>query len=284
MNTVGRIFLVLNLLLAGTFVGFAGTFLKSQDNYKSQLETAQTEHSKEMTQLKDTLNTANNEKNNLDREKARLDTELSAVKNQLANAERENQRLDSQLSDIQGNYERVQGNTATMAQKITAAYDQSKEAFQLAVQSQNEKDEAIREKDQAVAELRVANQKIANLEGNTEDLSAQVATLEASIAEKDILITAAQAQGFNLLDAQPAMSGIVTMAEGDLITVQVNDNPTEMPIKKGYKFALYSDGGYKGDMTVTDVQDNYAIGRVFAKVENATIKVGDKASTDISNR
>ena len=36
MSPIGRVFIVLNLLLAGTFVGFAGTYLQRQDNWRDK--------------------------------------------------------------------------------------------------------------------------------------------------------------------------------------------------------------------------------------------------------
>ena len=38
MSPIGRVFIVLNLLLAGTFVGFSGTYLQKQHNYKDKAE------------------------------------------------------------------------------------------------------------------------------------------------------------------------------------------------------------------------------------------------------
>ena len=40
MSPIGRVFIVLNLILAGTFVGFSGTHLQKQFNWKKQAEKA----------------------------------------------------------------------------------------------------------------------------------------------------------------------------------------------------------------------------------------------------
>jgi hypothetical protein len=47
MSPIGRVFIVLNLILAGTFVGFSGTHLQKQFNWKKQAEKVQAEEVEE---------------------------------------------------------------------------------------------------------------------------------------------------------------------------------------------------------------------------------------------
>lgn len=281
MSTIGRIFLVLNLLFAGAFLAFAGAFLQEQDNYKQQYDASQealSKSQKDEAQLRDDLKTVRNQ---LDVEKTNLQGQKVALERDVKKAQEENATLKQQLSELEANYKAMQSDTATMKTKIEGAFNQAQEAWSLALKSQEQKDNAVREKDQAQADLLSANNRIDSLENDKMGLLAKEAELQQEIREKDILISAARNNGFNALDVMPRMEGVVTQAEGDLVTVRVTDNPTKSDIKPGYKFAIYDNNRYKGDMTVTDVANDYAIGRVYLRQNNAVIEVGDRAATDL---
>ncbi len=39
MSPIGRVFIIVNLVLAAAFIGFAGTFLQNHTNWKTQHDT-----------------------------------------------------------------------------------------------------------------------------------------------------------------------------------------------------------------------------------------------------
>lgn len=87
--------------------------------------------------------------------------------------------------------------------------------------------------------------------------------------------------GFADADTQPEMSGIVTQAEGNLATVKVTEMPEGAELKPGYRFAIHDDGKHTATLVVTDVANEYAIGRVTGP-DDATdpqVAVGCRAST-----
>ena len=77
------------------------------------------------------------------------------------------------------------------------------------------------------------------------------------------------------------MSGTVTQAEGNLATVKVTEMPEGAELKPGYRFAIHDDGKHTATLVVTDVANEYAIGRVTGPDDttDAQVAVGFSAST-----
>ena len=107
--------LVLNLILAGAFVGFAGTFLQRHTDWKAQSDGFE-------TQLAAAEQKATADLQAKDDELRKLDRELRAHKQQLDGADTdnkslrdENQRLMAQLTELSGDVKNLSSQTTTMA-------------------------------------------------------------------------------------------------------------------------------------------------------------------------
>src|SRR5262245_43630395 len=87
MSPIGRVFIVLNLALAGGFLVVSGTHLQKQDNYKKQLEAAKKDAAEKIAALE----TKNNE----------LDSRRSVFENAKTAAESEKGRLLVQIGQLE---------------------------------------------------------------------------------------------------------------------------------------------------------------------------------------
>jgi hypothetical protein len=285
MSPIGRVFIVLNLALAGGFVAFAGTHLQQQHNYKDQLQEATKEAAKKEQELGDRIKVLESDLTTQEVAKTQFETQLNTTRDLLENAKLENQRLDQQLATIQGDIQKLQS-AAQAANTLSAtAHTQAQAAYKMAMEDQKLKDEAIRAKDAALADNRALNNKIATLESTISTKDVTLAGLEKERNELNLLVSVAQENGFVPGLAAPALSGTVAhVANNRLCTIKITDNPGDVDIadqlaKRKFSFAIYDASGYKGEAIATDyhASDNAVTCRL--QPHKGEIKAGDNAST-----
>jgi hypothetical protein len=285
MSPIGRVFIVLNLALAGGFVAFAGTHLQKQHDYKSQLETAQTaalEKEKELTAQIDVLT---NERIRLESSKNTIETELGIRKNELAKSEDDNKRLSQQLASMEGDIKALRSAAEANNSLAKAATDQADAAFKMAIADQKAKNEAVNARNAVEAENKTLNNTIAALNATVEDKNGAIADLQKERNELNLLVSVAQENGFVPGLAAPALTGTVAhVANNRLCTIKITDNPGDVDIgdqlaKRKFSFAVYDASGYKGEAVATEYHaaDNAVTCRLI--LHKGEIKAGDMAST-----
>lgn len=288
MSPIGRVFIVINLILAGTFVGFAGTYLQKQHNFKqlyeqksTEFEAAKSTWNAERQGLQDTVNKA-------EVAKAALDNQLSNSRNDAQRLSDENTRLNAKISSLDADVKGLASNANAMRKEVEAAFAEAKNAYQLATDAQAKKDQAVRERDDAVAKLRDANTNIEELKGTVAAREASIQTLSEEKANLDLLVSVAKTKGFLESMAVPAVAGTVSQVDldGRLVTILIDrvDDQAVRQLAAGDSFAIYSGNVYKGDARVTKVGKSeagtaYAFCRVDRPVPGAKIQPGDSAST-----
>src|SRR5215510_11394144 len=103
MSPVGRVFIVLNLVLAGGFAYVSGTYLQKQDNYKQKFERSEKAKA-DLEKAKDAqIAQLEQERNAFEVAKTANETSLLATKNQLAQTADENKALHTQYSALEAN-------------------------------------------------------------------------------------------------------------------------------------------------------------------------------------
>ena len=108
-----------------------------------------------------------------------------------------------------------------------------------------------------------------------------IAKVEATVREQGVKLEWFQ-QKFPgaIVNALPKLAGTIQRVDagGDLVTILVTDDPSEVGVKPGYNFAVFKDATYKGEATVTDVDGKFAFCRI-TRSTGKPIQVGDSAST-----
>lgn len=284
MSPIGRVFIVLNLLLAGTFVGFSGTYLQKQHNYKAKSEALETKLADDTKRFQADILKLENERQTFEVAKTSAESLKDAAQNALANAESENKRLHQQLASMEGDIKQVNQQLAAANSQSQNAFAQSQEAYKVAMADQKAKDDAVRAKDVAEAENRTLKTTIASLEETVQNKDLAIAGMQKEINEQKLLVSVAVANGFVVGLAAPNLSGTVTHASGRLCTISITDNPGNVDIaeqisKRQFGFAIYDATGYKGEAIATayHAADNAVTCNLM--LVKGTIKEGDKAST-----
>lgn len=281
MSSVGRIFIVLNLILAGVFVYFSGVVLREQADWKAKHTVDVAAKNKEIDALKSNVVALGNDVSAKERQ---LDTAAQVnetIRSELKKEQERNEAAEKRLAAVQGDLATLQANTTTTAAAVERASKSAEEQSKLALDASRVRDEAIRAKEVAVADLRDANDKIAALEATIGGNGEMIAKLETQVREQGVLIEFANSKMPGLFTpALPKLGGTVQRvdADGQLLTVLVTDDPSEVGVKPGYTFAVFNGQKYKGEALVTDVDGKFAFCRV-TRSTGEKIVTGDSAST-----
>jgi hypothetical protein len=149
MSPVGRVFIVLNLVLAGGFAYVSGTYLQKQDNYKKQLEAANKAHAEKTKAFEQQITQLEGERNTFENAKTANGTSLPATKNQLVQREDENKLLQAKLSSVEGDVKKLTALAEAANTESKAAFERAKLAYDQAIADQKTRDDAVNAKNAA---------------------------------------------------------------------------------------------------------------------------------------
>ena len=286
MSPIGRVFIVLNLFLAGGFAVMAGQLLNKQANYKQMLADEKDLHEKDVAEKDAKISDLVAEKGNIDVAKTTLEQQLDAARNTVAKLQDDNKRLSELTSSQSADLKKAVSLQEAANTSAQAAFAQAKEAYDASIKAQAVRDDAVRAKDAAVAENSNFRNDIAALNETISRKDQEILGLRRDNSEKDLLIAAAKVRGFSEAMAAPSLSGTVTNASGRLCTISISANPGNVDIqdqinRRPFSFAIFDDSGYKAEAVATSYVESANAVMCTIRVRNggATIRTGDKAST-----
>lgn len=279
MSPIGRVFIIINLVLAGAFVGFAGKYLQATTNYKKQGEEKAAADAATIKELTARLTAITESRDTATAANARNETELKSKTSQLTVAEEENKDLRKRLDNFESKMTTLNGSLSNLS---TVQENQNKEAKEMrekwlaAEKSANEAQQAKLDAEAKLAaaenDSKVKDEKIAAMDAeikkSSEDL--RVAGIELDLFRRKF-------PGFG--KAVPLVNGRVEFvsADGRMVTLSLGESNGE--IKPGATFAIYSGNKYKGEVDIVEVTNNNAFGHVRKVVDGAVVAKGDSATT-----
>lgn len=279
MSPIGRVFIILNLILAGTFVGFAGTDLQRQHHWKKECLS---ERDGRAADKKQAEAAAAELKQSIQQDQltiTKLNTQVAALTNEKESLATNNKELETRMGSLQANFEALTSSSSAVKSSVEAAFTELKSTSDKAIAAEAAKDAAVREKDDAVAKHREATQKIKELTEAGEQKDLAIAGLTKDKAELGLLVDAARVKGFLDSMATPALAGTVSHVAGKLVTISVTDNANKAEIKPGFSFAIYDGSTFKGEAVVTQSDSEKNVAFCTLRIQKGDVKVGDKAST-----
>ena len=284
MSPIGRVFIVLNLVLAGGFVAFSGTHLQQQSNYKTKLETVEKVAAEKQKVDQETITKLETERNQFENAKTANETQLNERNVALDRARDEITRLTGTLGQLEADQKQLVASNGAIAAELKTAMANAKAGFDMAIADQKTKDESVRAKDDAQAENAKLKRDVAALEASVKDRESAIGDLKKERNELGMLVKVAETNGFLRSMAAPTLAGLVTSAGGRLCTIQISENPGNIDIaseiEKGkWGFAIYDASGYKGEAIATkyEASANAVLCNVY--LVKGEIKEGDRAST-----
>lgn len=284
MSPIGRVFIVLNLALAGGFLVVSGSYLQKQDNFKKKFEASEKEKA-EIVQKKDQqIADLDKDRGTFENAKTAAETEKNRLLVQINNLEDDKKQMLQRLSSLEGDMKQLVATAQSGNTEAKAAHARAEEAYKKAIADEATRDDAVRAKDAALAENRDLKTKITGLEDAIVTKDKNIATLESDKSQLGLLVKVAESYGFIRAMAAPNLAGLVTTSNDRLCTIQITDNPGKINIKEAieqgkWSFAIYDASGYKGEAVAERFEES--ANAVLCKVYpvKGEIKEGDKAAT-----
>ena len=130
MSPIGRVFIVLNLILAGTFVGFSGTHLQKQFHWKKQAEKVQGELDSARKEMSSEIERLRSDLSTMTTAKSTGETLLSQTRNELDNAKDEVKRLETSNASMDADLKKLASEIGGIKSNADAAFTQARDAYQ----------------------------------------------------------------------------------------------------------------------------------------------------------
>lgn len=283
MSSIGKIFIVLNLALAGAFFGWAVHAHNVNADWKGKYEKA--------TQEADTFKKlAGEEKEKLAADKKAAEMSVARLTGERDKANDEKARLEADLADARQKGNTMQSSLTKISEtlqgmedgkaKLQADKDKAERAQRDAEEAKRVAEAARDEADKAAGQLRLdldgANAKIADLEKDKTGLQKTRDSLETQLATL-IANTGAKLSDFAPTpDIKAAVLDVSTSVEPGLIAL---NKGSKDGVVRGHTFQLYDGKTYKGEARVEFVHDNMCSAILTRKVDGQSIRQGDSAAT-----
>jgi hypothetical protein len=283
MSAIGRIFVILNLVLAAAFVGYASTSLAKGSEWKKQYEAEVKAHA-------DT-------KSLLDTDKSKLQTDLNTergLKDQyMAQADAAKAEADRNAADLETARRTIADLTASVASieatlagynqtiaQVTAAKDaaveDAREQERARVAAEAERDAAVLAQRDAQDGLSASELAIAQLERDLTTSRKEASKLDAEINQ--LVVTTGMPR--DSIASTPAIQARVLQVSYDLKPGLVALNVgSEQGVKRGMTFQIFSGSTWKGQVRVENVQPGMSSALITDMTAGQTIAQGDNAAT-----
>ena len=285
MSPIGRIFIVLNLILAALFLSWAAHNVATSNDFKTKYDSEVQSHSDTKSELEGQISQL---RANLDTKSTEADSFRSERNDAQAAVERiqgENAKLQRQVSEAVATNEKNAGAISDIQGTLSQIESAKDEAVSARREAENERDGALNSAQEANSrseDLAAAN---AELSKTINDLQAQIVAFQGQVSQLDTqLATLVDVTGVSYKDiaAQAQIDASVLQALYDMKPglVALNVGSTH-GVKRGYTFEVYDGTVYKGQVRVENVRDDMCTALILRTEKGQIIKAGDKASTRI---
>lgn len=284
MSAIGRIFLILNLVLAAAFLGFASNQLSQQTNATQSLANERSAHEATKKSLGEQVSALTTQVNQLKTDTSSLRDErdqqkLLADRNgqDLAQGKEANAQLRGELTGIKETLGGYNNTIASLNEQKDRLVKEKEDAF-------TARDSATSDKTKADQARRAAEEALAKAKGEIADLEVAVtsAKKEASSLDTELKTVYAATNYPRVGTPQPlvegAVLGIDTSIKPGLLAI---NKGSADKVTRGMVFDIYSGGTYKGRARVETVKENVCSALIVLSVNGAAVTQGDRATTQL---
>ena len=281
MSTIGKFFVVLNLALAGLFVGSAASLIGKSDSYRMQYEAEvqakadlETEKDAKISEMTSNLQQSQSERGRLNSDNSELTADKTALVEDLASQQAQNSDLRESLSSIEGKLSDLEGTNGELNSELSSLRRQYESV-------RGERDAALDSRDSSNSTATSAVEEANYASGQASDLRLELAReVERANQAEAQLATVVSLYGIdmNSIGAQPAMEGIVTSVEdaGGATYVVINLGKNDR-VQPGFTYDVFNGSVYKGRIFVHTVNESKSAATV--DMFNAPIAAGDRVVT-----
>lgn len=286
MTSIGKVFLVLNLVFAAIFVGSAANLIGTSQEWRSRYEEEARAHSadqeasqQQIDDLQAQVQQLGAEADRLRAQVKQLEGEKAAADSDLEDARRKNAELTDSLAAIREELKALESTNGLQLKRLT---EQEREIASL----RDERDAAKAQAHEAVLARDAAVAQLDGLKAQIGELTSKLQQAEENArASESALLAAARLYNFDPreLSAAPVeLEGVVLKADysnPDLPVIVINLGRKDQ-VKPGYKLDVYRGGQYKGQIQVQVVNMDTSAA-VIALAGDSPIHEGDRVTTKL---
>jgi len=285
MSPIGKIFTVLNVVLAAIFLGFASSSLSSHQSWKEKHATLQGEMDKAVADLTQEKAKIAEERKQVEQSNAQLRLDLERVQGALGVAESSLKTERDKATENTANLQKIQATladyaatNASLQQRMEGASTAENAAKEAQRTAEDEREAALAAQRDAESKLAAATKDVAQLEKDLEAQRQEAQGLETSLAA----LVDTTGVSLDEITSMPLIQGAVLQVVGDMEPGLVAINKgTADGVKRGYTFEIFNGRTYKGMVRVESVRENMCTAVIIRNVAGTTINQGDGAATRI---
>ncbi|HJP00386.1 MAG TPA: hypothetical protein QF764_01290 [Planctomycetota bacterium] len=283
MSPIGRIFSVINLVLAAFFLAWAANLLAVSQEFKTKYNDEVTAHAATKSEMDDTIvdlraqvDTARN-----DSDLARGERDSAQQAARLQEKAADDQQAEN--ASLQSNYDKIANSVSNLEANNRGLQASKDTAVSSQHDAETERDAAMR--DQQTAESRTSDVEALNasLHKTINDKDVEIASLGAEVSNLEVeLATLVDVTGVAISDitSQPLIEGTVVKALYDIAPGMVALNVgSSSGVVRGHTFEIHNGTSYKGQVRIENVRENMCTAIVHLSVPGQTISQGDSAKT-----
>ncbi len=283
MSSVGKIFIILNLLLAAAFLGWASSAVSNSQKWMSEHTALKATTDAEREDLNAQIDTLTADKGQIEQSRVQqreLANQLQAradnLETQLAEAKAMNAQLRGDVTAIQETLNGYKDTIDQLEANKDRAVDESR-------QRERERDEAVAAKLAAEEAQRAAEETLAGAEQMIAQLETDLTSTRGDLSQRSTELS-------TLMDITNTTLDQVTsqvLVEGSVVEVR-NDVPPGLlalnvgaddGVVRGMTFEIFNGNQYKGQARVQSVLADKCSALIIRTVEGRSVQQGDRAST-----
>lgn len=281
MTTVGKILVVLHLVLSIMFMAFAGAVYTAQTNWR----TAQVKAVADLTKEK---NRSNDMKAEFDKERADTAQKIAQLTDSVQKLSGQNTALTAQVATLDSDNKQLRKDVDQQRDLQALASSEAIERKKEADLQRDKNSEMFRSREELVKNLNDTEDKRFALDVQLQQVSEKYEQLlndykimKGFLASKEL--TTDPKQMVVQTAPPPPVEGLVTevrkseRSSRELIEISIGSDDG---LVVGHKLTIFRDGKYIGDVRLTLVQADRAVGYVKL-TKNARVTIGDHVSTKL---
>ena len=284
MNTVAKVFVVLNLVFSLIYVGVAATLLGKQENWKQKAFEEEKgraddnkKSAKELANRESQITGLRGEVETFRSGNDNYKALLEAQTNENKNLEKKWNELMTEVQVLKANNEKLTGNLSEMGR-------QKDELSKALEQKTAELGDALKVRDQSVDDHQRVKEQLKDMNVSILDLKQRHVDLAKKKAELEWILARVQEEyHITLTDVWPPVPKIDGRVVGvsnkiNLVVISVGE---EDGVKVGFEFTIYRGNTYVGKMVVEKVYPRQAAGHVVLEKTKDKVQPGDSVTTQV---
>ncbi|MBK8178261.1 MAG: hypothetical protein IPK67_05075 [Planctomycetes bacterium] len=285
MSAIGRIFLILNLILSAVFLGFASSQLSQQANVSQSLRNEQQAHEATKKSLGEQISTLTSQVN-------QLKTDASALRDDRDQQKAMADRNGADLTEEKANNAQLRGELTGIKESLAGYNNTIKDLSASKDRLTKEREDALSAKDSAESAKESADKARRDAEEALQTAKNDIAALETKVngTEKKASQLDTELKALYVATGYPKIGTPLPLVEGAVVSVNHSIKPGLLAINKGsndkvakgYVFAVYNGGVYKGQAKVETVQADYCSALMILTADGApAVAQGDRVTTQL---